>query len=225
MERIATVVQCKLGETIYLQDSAAEYWYRVKGGAARKLAHLANGHRQIVDFLVPGDLFGFGNRNRHHHFSVEAIVEGTTVARYPRRAIERLAETDPEVGRAIRESAFASIARLQTRMVLLGRTSAYERVCAFLLEMADRSRTAPSNAVTLPMSRHDIADYLAITVETLSRTLSELRRRGAITLDGARCVQIVRRAALDEGNEEASPGQCRLPGAGDSREYCVSGVP
>jgi CRP/FNR family nitrogen fixation transcriptional regulator len=213
MECLATIVRCKMGETIYYQEGPADYWYRILSGAARKSALLADGRRQIVDFLLPGDLFGFGTREGHR-FSVEVIAEGTTVARYPRRRIEMLAEANPEVGRRIRETAFDSISRLQTRMVLLGRTSALEKVCAFLLEMADRTGAdPPSSSVWLPMSRYDIADYLAIAVETVSRTLTELRRRGAIALSGARFVRIVDRTALEDGAEEVWPeiSSSRMP--------------
>jgi CRP-like cAMP-binding protein len=196
LESLATQIRCKVGETVYHCAEATHYWYRIVVGAARKTALTADGSRHIVDFLLPGDFFGFGSGNTHH-FSVETIAAGTIVARYPRRDAERLSESDPEVSRHIREVAFASIDRLQTRMVILGRTSALEKVSAFLLEMADRSHTGPPNSVVLPMSRYDIADYLAIAVETVSRTLTELRGRGVICLGGVRRVRICDRAALE----------------------------
>lgn len=200
MERLATIDRCSVGETIYYQKAPANYWYRIVTGAARKCALMSDGRRQIVDFFLPGDFFGFGAQHEHN-FSVEVIVEGTIIARYPRHSVEMLAESAPEVGRRIRELAFKSIARLQRRMVLLGQTSALEKVCAFLLEMADRSSTSPASSVLLPMSRYDIADYLAVAVETVSRALTELRRRGAITLVGARCVRIVNRRILEDAGE------------------------
>jgi len=196
LERLATQVRCKVGETVYHCTEATHYWYRIVLGAARTSALTADGYRHIVEFLLPGDFFGFGAGDTHH-FSVETITAGTIVARYPRRDAERLAESDPLVSRHIREVAFASIDRLQTRMVILGRTSALEKVSAFLLEMADRSRTGPLNSVVLPMSRYDIADYLAIAVETVSRTLTELRGRGVISLGSVRRVRICDRQALE----------------------------
>jgi CRP-like cAMP-binding protein len=195
LERLAIPVRCKVGETVYHCTEATHYWYRIVVGAARKSALTADGCRHIVEFLLPGDFFGFGSGDRHH-FSVETLIAGTIIARYPRRDAERLAESDPVVSRHIREVAFASINRLQTRMVTLGRTSALEKVSAFLLEMADRSSTGPLNFL-LPMSRYDIADYLAIAVETVSRALTELRGRGLISLSGVRQVRICDRQALE----------------------------
>jgi CRP/FNR family transcriptional regulator, nitrogen fixation regulation protein len=196
LESLATQIRCRVGETVYHCAEATHYWYRIVVGAARKTALTAEGGRHIVEFLLPGDFFGFGPGDTHH-FSVETITAGTMVARYPRREAERLSESDPEVSRHIREVAFASIERLETRMVILGRTSALAKVSAFLLEMADRSHTGPANSVVLPMSRYDIADYLAIAVETVSRALTELRGRGVISLGGVRRVRICHRPALE----------------------------
>jgi CRP-like cAMP-binding protein len=186
-----------VGEAVYHCSEATHYWYRIVQGAARKAAVTADGSRHIVEFLLPGDFFGFGPPDTEF-FSVETISAGTVVARYPRQDAEKLSESDPQVSRHIREVAFSSINRLQTRMVMLGRTSALEKVSAFLLEMADRSRTGPVNSVVLPMSRYDIADYLAIAVETVSRALTELRGRGVISLGGVRTVRICDRRALED---------------------------
>lgn len=196
LERLATHIRCKVGETVYHCAEATQYWYRIVMGAARTCALTANGCRHIVEFLLPGDLFGFGAGDTHQ-FSVETLTAGTIVARYPRRDAERLAESDPVVSRHIREVAFASINRLHRRMVILGRTSALEKVSSFLLEMADRSPTGPSSSVLLPMSRYDIADYLALAVETVSRALTELKGRGVISLGGVRRVRICDRHALE----------------------------
>jgi len=198
MECLAKVARCKTGEPIYCQEDPAHFWYRIVTGAARSCVLLADGRRQIVDFLMPGDLFGVGE-GQAHLFSVEAIIAETTVARYPRRRVEVLAESDVEVGRQLRETAFNSIMRLQQRMLLLARTRAIEKVGSFLIEMADRSSPATENTVALPMSRYDIADYLAIAVETVSRALTQLRQRGAIVLDSSRVVRIIDRGALQEG--------------------------
>jgi len=197
MESLAIPALYENGEAVYRRHDPVEYWYRIVVGAARKSALTADGDRHIVDFLLPGDLFGFGARGVRP-FCVEAIVPGTLVARYPRRDVEDLADSDPQIARGIREAAFDSIARLQRRMLILSRTSALERVAAFLLEMADRGHWAPSHIVFLPMSRYDIADYLGIAVETVSRALTELRTRRAIALRGVRRVSICDRPALEE---------------------------
>jgi CRP/FNR family nitrogen fixation transcriptional regulator len=197
MESLGISARYENGETVYRCNDAVEHWYRITAGAARKSALTADGYRHIVDFLLPGDLFGFGTRGVRP-FCVEAILPGTVIVRYPRRSVEQLADSDPHIARGIREAAFDSIARLQRRMVILARTSALERVGTFLLEMADRNRGASPNMVFLPMSRYDIADYLGMAVETVSRALTELRARRAIALRGVRRVQICDRAALED---------------------------
>lgn len=184
-------------EAIYHQQEQVDCWYQLISGAARKSAVTADGRRHIVSFLLPGDLFGFGAR-LIHRFSVEAIGADTVVARYPREPAQMLAESDAEVSRQVREAAFESIARLQMRVLLLTRRTALEKVCAFLLEMADHS-ASPGDAFDLPMSRYDIADYLAIAVETLSRAFTMLRSRGAIAFCATRRIKIIDRNALENG--------------------------
>jgi CRP/FNR family nitrogen fixation transcriptional regulator len=197
LERLAILARYGIGESIYRFNDPIEHWFRIVAGAARKSTLTGDGRRHIVDFILPGDLFGF-DAAEGRQFCVETIVPGTLIARYPRRSAERLADADPQIARIVREAAFEAIARLQRRMVTLGRTSALEKVSAFLLEMADRYPTAANQTVLLPMSRYDIADYLAMAVETVSRTLTELRARHTIALGAARQVRICNRGALEE---------------------------
>jgi CRP-like cAMP-binding protein len=201
-----TTLRCRRGEEIYAPDDRADYWYRVIAGMARKCAVKADGRRQIVDFLLPDDFFGLITRHEHR-FAVEAVLDGTEVARYPRGKIERLADFDARIGRRIREAAFEAISRSQSRMLILGRMSALEKVGAFLVEMAERSRPGAPEAVVLTMSRYDIADYLGLAAETVSRTLSDLRQSGAIRLEGAHRVRILDRASLEQGDGDAAIGR------------------
>jgi CRP-like cAMP-binding protein len=206
LEALATIRPFNRGQPIYLREDAAGFWYRIVTGAGRKSAVTLDGTRQIVDFLRPGDFFGV-DAQEFHQFSVEAIVSGAKVARYPRQRAERLADSDPEVARRIRELAFESVSRVHKRMVILGRASALEKVSTFLLEMADRFGAGSAGAVTLPMSRYDIADYLAMAVETVSRVLTSLRERGVIRFAAVRSVQICDRDALEGAFR--SPPVCR----------------
>jgi CRP-like cAMP-binding protein len=196
LERLATLGRYDTGQCVYHCNDSIEHWYRVVRGAARSSALSDDGRRYIVDFVFPGDLFGFcGLRARH--FSVEAIVSGTLIARYPRDRAERLADCDPQIARNIRQAAFEAIARMQKRTIILGRASALEKLSGFLLEMSDRGHTAATGTVFLPMPRYDIADYLAMAVETVSRTLTELRIRRTIVFRDARHVSICDRGALE----------------------------
>jgi len=199
LERLAVVSRYDSGQWVYRPNDVADNWFRLVSGAARKSALSGDGQRRIVDFLLPGDFFGF-SASSGYLFCVEAIVPGTRIARYTRGNAEKLADSNPQVARLLRRTAFASIDRLQRRTLMLGRRSALEKVSAFLLEMADRSRAAETEgdlAVYLPMSRYDIADYLAMAVETLCRALTSLRVRGAIEFPDARRVRICNRAVLE----------------------------
>lgn len=204
LEELASVVRCDADDIIYHHEARTQYWYRIVIGAARKCSLNADGRRQILDFLLPGDMFGFGTRNIHH-FSTEAITAGTIVARYPRRVAEDLAERDLQVAHWLREKSFQSISRLQARTLILGRTSALGRVSAFLLEWAERSTEPGSAAISLPMSRYDIADYLVMAVETVSRALTVLRTRHVIAFRSTRRLSICDHRALEiatEGRDE-----------------------
>ena len=138
---------------------------------------------------------GFSN-GEARGLAAEIIAEPALVACYPRHRAEALAESDAAVGRGIRQLAFESIERLQRRALLLGCNSAMQKVSAFLLEMGTRCGSISHEPIPLPMTRYDIADYLALRVETVSRTLSALRRQGAIALAGTRSVRIIDRRRL-----------------------------
>jgi CRP/FNR family nitrogen fixation transcriptional regulator len=197
LESMSTISRFAAGDPIYRSGEPAEFWYRILSGTCRKCAYSPDGSRHIVDFLRPGDFFGFDAQNVHL-FSAEAIACDTKIARYPRHSAEQVADSDPQVARRIREMAFGSVLRVERRLVILGRATALEKVSSFLLEMADRFRTRPIGPVTLPMSRYDIADYLAMATETVSRALTNLRQEGVIRLDNVRCLQIRDRESLEK---------------------------
>jgi CRP/FNR family nitrogen fixation transcriptional regulator len=196
LEVLATRTELAEGQSVYRAGDVADTWYRLVSGAAFECIQMADGRRQIVDFLLPGDLFGFCSHARHES-SVEILVDGTVLKEYPRYQAEDLATIDADVARALRQQAFKAIERLQSRMVLLGRTNALEKVSAFLLEMSERTSVGASDDLVLPMSRYDVADYLAIAVETVSRTLTTLKARGAIVLANSRHMRIMDRRVLE----------------------------
>jgi CRP/FNR family transcriptional regulator, nitrogen fixation regulation protein len=205
MESLAVSMTYHRGQQIYRQKDPAEYWYCIVSGAARKCVLLADGRRQILDFMLPGDFFGFTARDKYA-LAAEAIVEGTIVARYPRRRLEMLANSDPEFGQLIREMAFETISHLQARILILGQMTALQKVSSFIVEMAERFSGEGSEAFSVIMSRYDIGDYLALSAETVSRTLTDLRHRGAITISGMHRLRIVNRRALEEGSDDGGQG-------------------
>ncbi|MGG5823988.1 helix-turn-helix domain-containing protein [Falsiroseomonas sp. HW251] len=198
LDSVGAVLSCRRGQEVYRRNDAADHWYRVVSGLAKEQALLPDGRHQIVDFLLPGDCFGFGVRNQHR-FAAEAVVNGTVLVSYPRREIEMLAERDPSVAMLICQLAIATMSRSQARTLTLGRTRAPQKVGAFLLEMAERMSERQADTITLPMSRYDIADYLGLSVETVSRCLTKLKCRYAIRLTSTRCFRILAPEVLDLG--------------------------
>jgi CRP-like cAMP-binding protein len=170
-------------------------------GMARKCMNTRAGRRRIVDFIMPGDYFGL-TAAAHHAFGIEAVTANTVVACRMKRDLERIATFDPHINTIIREAAFASIARLQARILILGMTTAQEKVGSFLLAMARRHTDPTGDVIVLPMSRYDVADYLAISVETVSRALTRFKRSGTIRIGGARRIEIIDRVGLAGRDDE-----------------------
>ena len=156
---------------------------------------LADGRRQIGSFYLPGDIFGL-EVDEEHTFSAEAITDSKVLV-VKRSALDALAERDNDVARQLWTLTTRELRRVQDHILLLIKT-AQERVAGFLLEMAERR--ASGNAVELPMSRQDIADYLGLTIETVSRTLTNLENSAAIALPSSRRVVLRNRAALSRLN-------------------------
>jgi CRP/FNR family nitrogen fixation transcriptional regulator len=202
LDSLATIMPCHRGQEICGQGRPAETWYCVLSGAARRYVIRLDGRRQIVDLLLPGDCFGFA-ADADYDFAVEAVTDQTVVASYPRRRAEMLADSDPRVSREIRQAAFEALSRLQSQLLIVGRITALEKVGSFILEMTARLSRTGSKSVALPVSRYDIADYLAVSVETVSRSLTDLKHRGVIRLSGTRTVEIMDREALEDGESFA----------------------
>ena len=177
----------KKGSEIYGEKEPAEYVYQVKTGAVRSYKLLSDGRRQIGAFHLAGDIFGLENGSEHR-FTAEAIVE-TTVRLIKRRSLELVAESDSLVARNLLSMTTDNLQHAEDHMLLLGRKTSLERVAAFLIEM-DR-RLMAASVIALPMSRRDIADYLGLTLETVSRALSRLHELGILGFIGTNQRQIV----------------------------------
>ena len=198
-ESVGTTKRYRRDQEICNQAQATDSWYRVTAGAARKFVLLSNGRRQILDFLLAGDFFD-DCELEEHDVVVEAVTEGTMVTRYLHRRVQEMAETDPEILLEIRRISLEIMARLEELVLILGRTTALEKVGCFLLLMSQRSAIRHGDGVALPISRYDIADYLGLSVETVSRSLTDLKHRGLIALLGTRQVKIIDRAAIADGD-------------------------
>jgi CRP/FNR family nitrogen fixation transcriptional regulator len=186
------------GAEIFGEAEPAEYIYQVIDGSVRSYKLLSDGRRQINAFHLCGDIFGLENGN-NHRFTAEAIVD-TTVRLMKRVSLAHVAETDATVARDLLNMTANCLRHAEDHMLLLGRKTSLERVAAFLLEMDGRLTAA--GIMALPMCRRDIADYLGLTLETVSRALSALHDEGILGFIGQTQRQIVlldrpKLAALD----------------------------
>ena len=175
------------GAEIFGEAEPAEYVYQVVEGAVRSYKLLSDGRRQIGAFHLVGDIFGLEN-GLAHRFTAEAIVD-TTVRLAKRVSLEHVAEEDATVARDLLDMTTNNLQHAENHMLLLGRKTSLERVAAFLLEMDGRLNAA--GVMALPMSRRDIADYLGLTLETVSRALSCLHEKGILGFVGQTQRQIV----------------------------------
>lgn len=166
---------------IYGEEEQAEYFYTVVNGSVRTYKTLKNGRRQIAAFYVPGDVFGLETRGEHT-LSADAVAESSLLL-INRSALVALAEQDKDAAGRLWTLTAAELRRVQDHIRLFA-LPARERVAGFLVEMAQR--LSANDEVELPMARQDIADYLGLTVETVSRSFTQLERLDAITVQTSR---------------------------------------
>ena len=176
---------------IYGEAEPADYVYKVVSGTVRTDKVLADGRRQVGAFYLSGDIFGLEGAD-DHTFSAEAVVDSKVLV-IKRNALIALAMRDHDVARQLWTLTGSELRRVQEHALLLIKT-AQERVIGFLLEMANRVPTG--DRIDLPMSRQDIADYLGLTIETISRTLTHLEKEAMIDLPNSRCVILRNRTKL-----------------------------
>ena len=177
LDAIGTTVRVAKNAALFQEGELSGHVYKVVSGAMRTCRLLVDGRRQIADFLLPGDFFGLDWQTTHG-FTAEALTDAVVIS-YPRKQLEALAERTPGIQRLLMSMLCKGLAATQEHVVMLGRQTAYERLAWFLLRVKERS--GGSDQIDVPMSRQDIADYLGLTIETVSRGISEFKRRQYIS--------------------------------------------
>jgi CRP/FNR family transcriptional regulator, nitrogen fixation regulation protein len=180
---------------VYGEDEPAEYFYQVISGAVRTYRMLDDGRRQVLAFYLPGDIFGVEAGDMHLS-SAEAIAESHVLVA-KRSAVMARAEHERDLSKQLWTLTVRELQRVHEHSLVLIK-NAEERVAGFLLEMAGRGSS--STSIELPMSRQDIADYLGLTIETVSRTFTQFVQSGVIALETSRRIQFRNRAALNRLN-------------------------
>jgi CRP/FNR family transcriptional regulator len=193
------------GQTILQENDEADHLFEVLGGTVSISHCMADGRRQILDFLSVGDLFGLTQGDKYP-YTAEAVTQVIAV-RYRRRDLDTRVGNNRALASHLLAAVIDELRAAQNKLLLLGRKSATEKVASFLWEMASRA-TQPSainGHIDLPMRREDIADYLGLTVETVSRTFSRLRRAGIIALPNPSQVVVLCAKTLYELAEGGDP--------------------
>ena len=196
MAAIARTQSLSPRQTIIDEGESAESLFNITGGAVKLYKLLPDGRRQITGFLFQGDFLGIA-LNQEYAYSAEAVSD-VTLCRFPRVRFEALLDEFPKLEKQLLEVASNELAQAQDQMLLLGRKTAREKVVSFLLSVSERARQrgdAPS-PISLPMSRADIADYLGLTTETVSRTFTNLKSSSAIRLLPGNMVELSDRETL-----------------------------
>ena len=191
---VGTQVVLAKGEELFSEGDDAEFFYEVVSGSIRSYKLLSDGRRQIDAFHLQGDIFGL-EAGSEHRFSAEAVGDVTVIA-YRRSRLSALIQDDAGFGDRIMNATLRSLERAQDHMLLLGRKTAQEKMATFLLDMADRLSDDHEH-FELPMQRSDIADHLGLTIETVSRTLTQFARNGLIELlPASRSIGLCNKMAL-----------------------------
>jgi CRP/FNR family nitrogen fixation transcriptional regulator len=178
-------VKCRQGSEIFGEAEPADYVYLIREGAVQTYKQLSDGRRQIGAFLLRGDIFG-AEDGEVHRFTAEAIVDTTLWIAKRRRFFARPAKGDISAANNMRDLVTRNLEHVEYHVLLLGCQKSLEKVAAFLLEI-DRRLGCPE-VMVLPMKRRDIADYLGMTLETVSRALSVLRDEGILSVRGRKIV-------------------------------------
>ena len=190
-------VHFETGDTVVFEADQAASVYSLTSGLLRLSKLLPDGRRQIAGFLFPGDFLGI-TMEEEHAFTAEAIAP-SALCKFQRRQFDDFVTNHPELERRLYAVAAHELAAARQQLVLLGRKTATERIASFLLMLAGRchsQRNGPD--IPFPMSRADIADYLGLRIETVSREISALKVKRVIQLTGRQSFRIIDREGLGQ---------------------------
>jgi len=196
IETLANAIGLAAAEQLFDEGEPAEHVFNVTDGTLKIYKLLPDGRRQVTGFLFSGDFLGLAS-GEHYAYSAEAVT-AARLCRFQRRRLDPFLRRHPEVERQLFDKASHELAEAQEQMLLLGRKTAKERIASFLLQLSRRAerRGLKGDPVALPMTRTDIADYLGLTTETVSRCFTRLKSEGTIQLLPQGEVRLSRREVL-----------------------------
>lgn len=193
LDRIGAVVTLRRDEALFLAGDVADTYFKVLKGAIRTCRVLSDGRRHIADFFLASDFIAL-DAGETYPVAAEAVVE-TTVIRYSRRKVDALAAEQPAIAQSLVDVMRAELAGARERMLMLSHMTAMERIACFLVGISHRTG---GGRISLPMNRTDIGDYLGLTMETVSRALSQLKNDGILIQHSMHDLTVANPAALLE---------------------------
>ncbi|MBT6542488.1 MAG: helix-turn-helix domain-containing protein [Rhodobacteraceae bacterium] len=198
LNAIRLPVQLPHGAAAFDEGAPADYVYNLTAGTMKLYKLLPDGRRQITGFVFPGDFLGL-TFNKEYVHTAEAITDAT-LCKFKRSQLERLFHELPKLESRLLDISRHELAEAHNQMLLLGRKSAKERIASFLIMLTARAERLelPCAPLEIPMSRNDIGDYLGLTTETVSRTLTRLKQSGVIALNSDRRISIIDAETLNE---------------------------
>lgn len=202
--RLGSDLKLARGQTLFHEGDPATRVFTLTRGSLKLYRLLADGRRQVTGFVQPGDFLGI-SVDDEHAFTAEAL-ETSQLCCFPRVRFDDFIDSHSQMERELYRMAAHELAAAHQQFVLLGRKTAMERLASFMLGLAERAKRSQADwhgTVELPMSRSDIADYLGLTKETVSRVMSALRRDRIIRLEQLDVVEIL---DLERLEQLAEPG-------------------
>lgn len=204
LQAIVTRVHFERGQTLFGEQDAADYIFALVAGVVSCSQYMADGRRQIIAFLFPGDYIGMAT-GKCYSFAAEGVTEGE-VCRFPREPFIELLKSFDDFEQHFLMQVSNELAEAQKHVLILGQKDAVERVATFLLMLEEReNRFGSDDVIEFPMTRVDMADYLGLTIETVSRSFTKLRKKGVIATPNTRVARILDHDALSRIASEEPP--------------------
>ena len=199
---VGTTLKFVRNETIVQEGDPAHHVFQLVSGTVRQCRHTPDGRRHISDFALPGDLFGVF-ADAVQAFTAEAVSDIKVIS-YPRLHVDRMAECEPRFRANILRHLSAHLLTAQTHTFVLGCGSAKERLASFIIRLAQRTGSIEGGRLELAMGRQDIADHLGLTIETVCRAVTSLKKEGLVGVPGRQQIVLRNIAALCELAEGSS---------------------
>lgn len=197
LNTITTAVALPAKRTVFCEGDESTYLFNLVSGAVRLSKVLSDGRRQVTGFLFPGDFLGLSVAD-HYAYTADTVTPAS-LCRFERTRLTRLLDRFPKLERRLLDLASNELVQAQDHLMLLGRKTATERLASLLVQLLERigHSQGEGGVIDLPMSREDLADYTGLTTETVSRTMTRLRKQGVIQIPNTRSVLVPKAERLE----------------------------